>query len=150
MSPVPSQFLLKKTYLAVIKSSVGSPMFRASFVRTGTRTREVLKDGNLACAFYATAILAMFGLVRTMHATVSGTERDLIASGWTRIAKPKPGCVLIYAPQKNGHDEPHRHIGFFVGNGKVVDNSSEKRAPILRAWDYRPVESLWWHSKLDA
>ena len=32
--------------------------------------------------------------------------------------------------------------------GKVVDNSYKKKMPVKRRWNYRKVESLWWHNKL--
>jgi hypothetical protein len=136
-------FLLRKTYLSVIQGSVGSKMFRECHFKIGSRNIEVLENGNLACAFYVSSILKIFDLLNELHTTVNATEEDLLRSGWQDIERPRVGCVIIYAPKT------HRHLGFYIGKGAGINNNASKAAPHNHEWDYRPVERLLWHAKLE-
>ena len=141
-------FELKKTLVSTVNGSVGSKMFRKCHFNIRNKSTEVLDNGDLACAFYVSTILIMFSLIKELHTTVLALEKDMIDSGWKRIENPRVGSVIIYGPKTYESGKIHRHLGFFVGAGKVVDNSSEKKMPVKRKWNYRKVESIWWHNKL--
>lgn len=143
------QFFLRGTYLHIIRSSVGTPMFRQCFFNIRGRRSEVLGNGKLACAFFVSSVLKIFDLISELHTTVDETERDLFRNGWQRISRPRVGCIVIYKPQKFPSGEIHRHIGFYIGNGYVVDNNSVRRSPGMRRWNFRPVETLLWHRSLE-
>ncbi len=115
------------TYLQVIKNSVGSKMFRNFYAKVNGKKKDVLNDGDLACAFYVSSILVQFGLIKKVHCTVGGTVFDLEQSGWRKITKPKVGAVLVWAEKFGTDGEVHKHIGFYLGNSEAVSNDSKKR-----------------------
>ena len=145
--------ILLDTYLAVIKHSPGAKLFRRSYAKINGVKKDILRNGELSCAFFTSAVLLMFGLIKEMHSTVGGTIRDLEKSGWREIKKPKVGSVLIWGENGTGH----KHSGFYIGNGKAVSNSRTKRTPAVHHWTYgtkngqpvRKVTAIYWHKNLD-
>jgi hypothetical protein len=95
------------------------------------------------------AILKIFSLIGELHATVTGTVADLKRHGWKPIKKPREGAIIVWAAKKFKSGEPHRHIGFYLGDGKTVSNSSKNRSPKIHEWDYRPVEEILWNSEIE-
>jgi hypothetical protein len=152
--------LLFDSYLAIIKSSVGSKMFRAFFAEVGGKKTEVTQKGNLSCAFFVSFILKYFDLIAHGHMTITGLIRDMEESGWKRIEKPKPGCVLIWEAVHDGgnkfYTSGHRHIGFYIGKDKAVSNLSSRGWPAVTPWTFgmkngkaaRRVEAMYWNTKL--
>lgn len=148
-------FNLPKTYLSVIEGSVGSQLFRHSYVNDETSNGlDVLEDGVLSCAFYVSSILKMFDLIREQHATVSGTVRDLIAAGWEEIDTPVVGAVIVWGLHENPNGEAHTHIGFCVGENEAISNSTSDRTPKRHHLTYgtehpRTITKMLWHRNLD-
>jgi len=141
--------LLLKNLLAVTVASAGSPLFRNLWYRIDGKDIDVLRDGDLSCAFYVSSILKLFSLIGDIHTTVIKTEEDMQTHGWRKIKQPRPGAVVVWAPKtfpKSG--EIHKHIGIYLGNGDVVSNSSKRRVPNKHDWQYRPVETIYAHPKL--
>src|SRR3989344_7279627 len=139
------QPLLLENLIAVASASVGSPLFRNLYARVGNRKVDILKNGELSCAFFVSAVLKMFSLVRGVHATVAGTVRDLKTSGWRTVRKPKPGCVIVWRPKTFADGEAHAHIGFYIGRGLAVSTSYKKRTPVTHALRARPIEAIYSH-----
>lgn len=140
-----------ETYLAAIKNSVGSKMFKNLWAKVDGKRKDILRDGDLSCAFYASSVLYLFKLIKEIHATVDGTIKDLKNSGWVDIKKPKMGAVLVWAEKDFGKGEKHKHMGFYIGNNQAVSNSSSKKCPKIHNWkifDGRKIETILWHSKL--
>jgi len=134
---------LRNDYLLFAERSAGTPAFRKLFYRIDGKTIDVLRDGDLSCAFFVSGVLAMFGLIDAIHTTVKATRENLKRRGWKPVAKPVRGAVIVWAPKKfRTSGETHRHIGFALGNGKAVSNSSKRRSPRVHAWDFRPVEEI--------
>ena len=130
------------------KASVGSPLFRNLYCTVNGEKQDILRDGDLSCAFFVSSILLPFRLPKNIHATVNGTVQALKESGWTTINEPKPGAIIVWSPQAvNG--ESHAHIGFYVGEGLAVSNDYRTRSPQITAWGYRPIEEILWHPKLE-
>ena len=145
------QILLNETLLSVVRESVGSNMFRHLYAVTGGEKKDILDDGDLACAFYVSSILSMFGLLESQHATVNGLVKDLEQSGWKKVEELQEGAVIIWEEQAQAHDEEHRHAGIYVGNDRAVSNSFEKKVPKEHHWTYndtRGVEAIYWNDKL--
>lgn len=143
------EFLLLQNYINIAKNSVGSKIFRQLYFKIGKKKVDILRNGDLSCAFFVSSILKIFGLVSETHATVTGTVKDMKKNGWYNIKKPKIGAVIVYAPQKMlPSGEIHRHIGFYVGKNTVISNSSKYKSPRRHRWDYRPIEEILWHKKL--
>jgi hypothetical protein len=140
--------LLVKNYLTFARASVGSRSFRKLFYRIDGKEVEILRDGDLSCAFFVSSVLVVFGLMGVLHTTVTGTVRDLRRRGWKDIPRPRTGAVIVWGPKKFRSGETHRHIGFYLGEGKVVSNSSARKSPRVHAWDFRPVEHVLFNEKL--
>ena len=135
--------LVLKNLLAVAGASASSRMFQRLYFKKGGKTVDILRNGDLSCAFFVSSILKMFSLIKNIHATVNGTLTDMKASGWKAISKPKAGAVIVWKPQEID-GEIHRHIGIYLGNGKAISNNSKKRAPTVHAWNFRPIEKIFW------
>lgn len=153
--------LIFKTYLAVARGSVGSRMFQKYYARVNGTQREVLGNGTLACAFHISCILTMFGLVHGLQITVHRLLDDMERSGWKKIQKPRPGCVVLWAAkpanpnryekQKRTHASVVRHMGIYLGEGKAISNRSDRgtvHVPYIHPLRYRPIEAYYWHPKL--
>jgi len=144
----------KETLLAAIKHSIGSTMFRNLYARVGGVKQDLLRDGDLSCAFYASSLLALTGLIESPHATVDSTLRDMKRSGWFPLTRPRVGCVIVWGERHfTDGNESHKHIGFYLGNGVAVSNSDKKRAIAkhpYRSHNRRPVVELLWHPTLGA
>ena len=151
--------LLFESYLSFIRLSVGSKSFQQFYCRVNGKKLEVMRDGQLSCAFFASAVLKLFSLIGNVQLTVHRTMDDLMKSGWRPIKRPRIGCVIIWDEDvySERQDETyrkayvgrHRHIGFYVGGGKAISSRKEKRTPTVHAWKFRPVEMLLWHPRLD-
>jgi hypothetical protein len=147
------QLLFKDTYVAMIKNSVHTSMFKNFFIRRKGKKTDILRDGDLSCASFVSSVLTLFNLIETPHATVRGTLYDMKKSGWYEIKRPKIGCILMWDKkyyEKSG--EAHAHIGFYIGNATAVSNSSKKKTPTTHSYkmqDGRPLTGMYWHPKLD-
>lgn len=144
---------MKDTYLAVIRNSLGSGMFKQLFMRLNGKKTDIMRNGDLSCAYYTSAILALFGLIKEVHATVDSTIADMKRNGWVEIQQPKVGCVLVWQEthfEKSG--EMHKHIGFYVGKGRAISNSDKKRVIAdhpYRIYNGRGLAQMLWHPNLD-
>lgn len=142
--------LIFDTYLAMVKNSVGSKLFRNFYAKINGKKTDVAREGNLSCAFYVSSILLLFGFIKNIHATVDSTAKDLKKSGWAQIDKPKVGSVLIWEELVSGNGDAHKHIGFFIGNNTAISNSSKLGYPIKHNWNFnakRNVEVILWNKK---
>jgi hypothetical protein len=116
-----------KTYIQMVRNSVGSAMFKNWYVYSPERGEfDAMKDGEDSCAFYVSGLLKIFNKVTSIHGLVSSVAKDLEESGWQKVNKPKEGDVLIWEPlEYNGRMQ--NHIGFYIGNGKAVSTSWIKK-----------------------
>jgi hypothetical protein len=146
-----------ETYIAMIKNSVGSKIFRNAFFIINGKKMDVLRDGDLSCAVYVSSILRLVDLIPEAHATVKGTVKAMERAGWRPIKKPKIGSIIVWGPKTfKKINEAHSHIGFYIGNEKAISNSSKKRSPSIHHWTYgakqgkpiRKIETIYWHEKL--
>lgn len=148
--PAQPELLLRPTYLAVIRGSVGATLFRHVYARRNGRTVDLVRRGDLACAFYVSSVLKLFDLVRAVHLTVAGTARDLRRAGWHRTRRIRPGAVLIWEPERYGR-EVHRHIGFALSVRQAVSTSSRRRSIVAHHMTFgkkRAVSEAYWHPRL--
>lgn len=150
------KFLLKASYLKTIENSIGSKIFRNLYFEVNGKKKDILENGALSCAIFVSWILKNFDLIKEGHATVDGTIKDLKKTGWRKIKKPRTGAILIWG-KKFYDSEPHKHIGFYIGNNKAISNSYKSRKPLKHHWTFgvkngkpvRKVEEIWWHKKLE-
>lgn len=152
------KLLLKDSYLIFIKNSVGAKSFQNFYAKVDGREKDILEAGNLSCAFFASAVLLVFDLIKERHTTVKGVLADMEDNGWFEIKKPRKGSVLIWGEQQKGAALPHAHIGFFIGGNRAISNSSKYRVPKIhhltfgknrKGQPHRPIIKILWNNKLD-
>lgn len=150
--------ILKDSYLKLIKNSIGANVWRNFYAEVGGKKKDILKDGELSCAFFVSSVLLIFGLIERVHFTVKGTVEDMERSGWYEVKKLKPGAVLLWERQKQAAGRVHYHLGFVLNNEQAISNRWEKKAPIIHHITYgikkdgspvRKIEKIFWHKKLD-
>jgi len=145
------QIILFDTYIFRIKKAVGSKMFQNLFMQTDGKKADILKNGNLSCAMFASSILYLCKLISGPHAMVPSTLEDMKQNGWFEIKKPKLGAVLIWEPQKS-KDGMHTHIGFYIGNNKAISNDFKKKSPQIHHYtmnNTRKLTGIYWNKKLN-
>ena len=141
------------SYLAAIKNSVNTHLYRNFYAKVNNKKEDIVKNGELSCAYFASSILVIFDLIEAIHLTVDGTEKDLKRSGWDKKNKPEIGCVLIWVAKKYKDGGIHRHMGFYIGKDKAVSNDHEKGSPKVHHWTYagkRKIEAIYCHRKLSS
>lgn len=139
------------TYISVIQSSVGSKMFQHLYMTVDGKKRDILRGGELSCAFFVSSILLMFALIGERHATVAGTVAAIEKYGWKKIKRPKVGAILVWEEKKE-----HKHIGFYIGDNKAISNSPTKKVPASHHFTFgtlegvpkRKIEAIYWHKNL--
>lgn len=147
----------RRTLLAVVRGSVGSRAFRHLYLRRSKSSVDILRGGELSCAYFVSTVLHGLGFLREVHATVDGTIRDLRASGWKKIRRPRVGAVVAWQPITYADRATHGHLGFVLDSRQAVSTSYRRRSPIVHHLTYgrrgskthRPVITMWWHSQLD-
>lgn len=138
----------KKSLKILIKNSLGSKFFRSLYFFVTNKSKDILKNGDLSCAFYVSVILKILGLINDLHTTVKSTILDLEKSGWYKIEKPKFGAVILWDYKSRGK---HMHLGFYWGNNKAVSNSSRVKSPQIHSIYYqnRPIKAIYFHKDLE-
>lgn len=128
------EFLVYQNYLSMIKNSENSKMFRNVYILDNNKKKDILKNGELSCAYYVSCILKIFNLIDSKispHSTVSGTIKNMFNSDWQVTKKLVPGNVLVW--EKNlGHE----HLGFYLGKDKAISNCLKKKTPIIHHYTY--------------
>lgn len=145
------ELLPKATYLAVIKNSIGSEMFRHNYALVDNAQHDILKDGELSCAFFVSFVLRGFGLIKDLHARTLGTIKDLEASGWRTTETPHEGDVVIWEEQQQ-KSGIYPHIGFYIDEQTVISHRDTKRTPILHSLTFdgtRAVTAYYTHDFLN-
>jgi len=144
---------LKKTYIAFIRNSVGARSYRNFYAKHSGREQDLLKKGELSCAFFVSSVLKVFELIGRVHLTVAGAQKDLESSGWIRrrnLKKIKPGDIIIWE-QKKFSDGSHAHIGFFMGSKQAISSSASKKIIVRHHYIYRGKRSMqaaYYHQNL--
>lgn len=137
MPPSPLHLLSADTYLAMIRGSVGSAMYRHNFALVDGKREDLVRSGQRSCAFYVTHILLFFQLIREPHLRVAGTVRDLLTCGWEPTTTPKIGDIVVWEEQVfSGSwegvaftNEPHPHIGFYLSPEEAISNIPSAGGP---------------------
>lgn len=141
--------LLLKNFLSVAKNSDGSKLFQKLYFSDNGKTKEILKNGDLSCAFFVSSVLKIFSLIGNIHATVGGTVKDMLDSGWEPVARPRPGAVVLWGPQETNDGTIHSHVGICLSGSKAISNRAEKKTPVVHGLKYRQVEKFYWNKKLE-
>lgn len=141
---------LYKSYIAAIKNSIGSRIFRKLYMydKDADRVVEVLQNGNLSCAYFVSSILFHFGLISELNVNVQETAAAMKAAGWQTVKKPVPGSVIVWDKKYFKKSKAwHGHIGFFVRSGRAISTSSRTGYPVIHNLrpDGRKIVEILWH-----
>lgn len=132
-------------------------MFRNFYIRENGVEKDVLEDGGLSCAVFASSVLYFHNSlleflnkphwIKFTHANVGSMEKDMRENGWYEIQKLKPGAVLVWEKQE------HEHVGFCVSATEAMSNDSKGTGfPWKHHYTYngtRKIEKIYWHPDLD-
>lgn len=153
------KILLKENYLTMIINACGSLMWANNYALVNGKREDIVHNGATSCAFFVCSILKIFDLIKEMHTTVLGAEKDLKQSGWQRISiSPKipAGSVIIWE-KKLPVDKTsrkwgkHYHIGFYLGQEKAVSLWAYHNFPVIHHWTYygtRKIIRAYWNSRI--
>jgi hypothetical protein len=145
------ELLIKENYFEKIKASLNSKFFRKLYVKSKKGKEDILKNGELSCAYFVSSVLYLNKLIKDIHTTVKSTVKDLEKSGWYRIKEPKKGAVLVWEKKKFS-DGYHFHIGFYWGGKKAISNSRNSKCPVLHHFTFngkRKIIAVYFHKKLE-
>lgn len=120
----------------MVKGSVGSNAYRHFHATIDGAEVDTMRDGEVACAYFVSSILTIFGGLDSPSFVVGSVENKLINKGWHVVDSPEPGDILVYEDLKQD-DEVHAHIGFYIGNDRAVSNSWTTKTPLEHDWLYR-------------
>lgn len=151
--------LLKDTYLAIIENACGSVIWSNYYALVNGKKEDIVHNGATSCAFFVSSILRIFDLIKELHLTVKGTEKDLEESGWQIIkvsSKIPVGSIIIWQKKlpvdkilrKFGE---HYHIGFYIGNKKAVSLWAYHNFPVIHHWTYnksRKIIRVYWNKQI--
>ena len=137
-----------KSYLALIRNSLGSQIFQNFYLTIDGEKKDVMQGGVLSCAFFVSTITTILGLTQRMHGTVQGVLQDLKNSGWQEIKDVRPGAILVWETVIDYDDEIHSHIGFCLDDTTAISNSSMQKVPVQHHITFagtRNIVSILWH-----
>ena len=144
-----------ENFLLSFRNSIGTQLFRSYLDKDGN---DVLKDGDLSCAYYISSMLLLHGLIDRPHFTVEGTLFSMVNSGWHQIKTLKIGSIVVWGSvHQNGED--HKHLGVYIGEQQAISNRSSLGMPGEHPLHYSgldkvgikkkaPVLAIYWHSAL--
>ena len=146
----------RENFLLCVQNSIGTQIFRSYLDKDGN---DVLKNGDLSCAYFLSSILLLHGLIDRAHFTVPGTLFAMENSGWYTIKTLKKGCIVVWGSvHQNGAD--HKHLGVYIGDQQAISNRSSLGMPGEHPLHYSgldkdgnkhkaPILKLYWHSAFD-
>ncbi|MBP9822284.1 MAG: hypothetical protein KBC81_02485 [Candidatus Pacebacteria bacterium] len=149
-----------RSLLAIVENAVkdgDNYLFRNLYADEDGQEIDILENGRNSCGVFVSWILLTLGLIKSPHATVHATEKDMLDSGWFEVKELEPGAVIVWEKREgamfDGERIPKEHIGFYVGNNAAISNDSKKTGfPWSHHVTYdgtRNVEKIYWHNDLD-
>ncbi|GEM_PF-308053 len=151
--------LTKDNYLVMIKNACGSVMWANNYALINGKKEDIVHNGATSCALFVTSILKIFDLIKELHLTVKGVEKDLKEFNWKKIkvsSKMPEGSVIIWNKQLPADielrkKEKHYHIGFYIGDEKAVSLWAYHNFPVIHHWTYygaRRIIRAYWNPKI--
>lgn len=117
------KLLGKETYLAMIRNSAGSHLFRSVYAEVDGEVKDITQAGQFSCAFFVSSILTHgnFRLIKEPHTGIKGLIKDLENSGWTVTDKRTPGAVIVWEQIiTQPSNTPHDHVGFVLDEETAI------------------------------
>lgn len=150
-----------KSLIAVVENSAkgNNYLFRNLYADENRKEIDLFENGDTACCGHVTWILLALELIKHPHASVYGTEKDLISSGWHEIKELRPGAVIIWENKvadkglQGQKNVELSHTGFYVGNNEAISNDSRgsgfPRRHDVTYNNTRKIEKIYWHDQLN-
>lgn len=135
------QLLPKATYLSMIRNSVGATLFRNNYALVDGEQTDILKNGELSCAFFVSFLLRGFGLIKELHARTTGTIVDLEASGWRKTDTPHEGDVVVWEEQQQ-KSGVYPHIGFYIDKESAISHRDTHYTPIVHSLTFNGTRKI--------
>jgi hypothetical protein len=126
-----------KSYLAMARDCVGAKVWQHFYAEVDGEEIDVMYGGSNACAWFVSGVLVMQKLIKSSHATVASTVKDMEETGFITLTSPKPGSVILYAPKVFEDGSTHEHLAIYLGDDMAISTSFTKAVPILHDWRYR-------------
>lgn len=122
---------IKETFLAMIEGSIGSKQYCYLYIDHPDGPKDVIGNGDLACALFVSSILTLCTLIEGgVHTTVDETVKDLKESGWIPAFEPCAGAIVVWSNKLSNSDKlMHRHIGLCINERHAVSTNPAKRSP---------------------
>lgn len=136
--------------MAMIRNSVGTKMFRYNYALVDGIEQNLVRDGELSCAFFVSFMLRGFGLIKELHLRTAGTVRDLEASGWRKTDMPHEGDVVIWE-EKQQKSGVYLHSGFYVNEQTAISHWDQHCTPVEHSLTFdgtRKVTGYYTHDFL--
>ena len=148
-----------ETYLANINGCIGSRQYLRLYVddKDAGYPRDVIDNGRFPCAYFTSSILYLLTLLeKGPHTTVVKTVDWMLRSGWYQIDHLVKGAVITWGPKMASDGNPHKHIGFYIGDDTAISTDGVTGIPTKHHVTYgvesgrplRPIESIFFHEKL--
>ncbi len=155
-SKISNNILFKDTLLAMAQNSVGSKTWQNFYIKENGRAKDIMRGGEVSCAFFVSSLLHSLELLKTAHATVDSTVKDLLESGWKEISKPRSGAVILWE-SKVVNGTSNRHLGICLTKDKAISNSSSTKKIAQHhitfgakgTKNYRAIEKIYWREKIN-
>lgn len=121
---------LRESLLATLHDSVGTHMFRRLYRDKDGTAEDVIHNGDLACAYFVSTVLMMYGLISDgVHTTVRETLEDMHRCGWTRVTEPELLAVVVWGEKVGDDGNRHFHIGICTDGEYAVEHSAVTKSP---------------------
>jgi hypothetical protein len=134
----------KKTLIKLLKNSIGTNFFKNNYFFDSGKSKDILKNGRLSCAFYVSTILKILNLIKDIHLTVNSTIKDMEENGWYKVKNPKKGSIVVWEKK-----EGHYHIGFYWNKKLAVSNNTSKKTPTFHPLNFKNRKILFFYSHKD-
>ena len=133
------------SYLAMIKNSPNSGMFRNYFAKYDGQLKDGLEDGALSCAFFVSSIATLWGVLDRPHATITSTIEALQKAGWQELSAesiPEAGDILLWEEIKYEPTDKvlHSHIGFYIDNERAVSTNFKTKTVTEHDWQFKDTQ----------
>ena len=146
--------VLRDSYLAFIKNSVGSRSWQNWYVKVNGKKIDATEGGNKSCSYFATSILYLFGLIDSLHGTTWRTEEEMLKTGWKRIptSMAKEGDVIVWEEVEFPKAGPVPHMGFYLGDKRAVSTSMQRKIVTRHHYTYggkRKIAAFYRHPRVN-
>jgi len=147
------KILLYESYFRMIKNSIDTKMFRNLYLDKSGKKVDIIENGNIACAYFVSNLMLIWGLISSGHATIKGAIRDMERNGWKKVCLNgiKQGDVIVWEEIRGFERRIRSHIGFYIGNKKAISNDDKKGMIKIHNWTYenkRRIIAIYTHPKL--